>query len=89
MIDFTIRPDNAEPYTVNATARDLRLWEKAGPGRSMSKLLGDISITSLYELAHIASRRQQLFTGTLAEFEETCELEFEETEAPDPTRPAP
>jgi hypothetical protein len=89
MLDFTVRPDNAEPYEVKATTRDLRLWEKAGPGRSMSKLLSDISIASLYELAHIASKRQQLFTGSLTEFEETCELEFEEIEAPDPTRPAP
>lgn len=86
MLDFTVVPDGGEKFEVKATTRDVLLWEKAGKGRSMATLLGDISIEKMYQLAHLAARRQGLFAGTLAEFEETCELEFEETGDVDPTQ---
>lgn len=87
MIEFTIAPDDGDPYEVTATARDVLLWEKTTKGRSFAALMDDVRMTDMYALAHAASRRQRLFTGTLAEFERDCELEFEEAEEPDPTQP--
>ena len=96
MFTFKITPDDGEPFEVVAHSRDIRLWEKAGPNRSFAKLTGDLKMSSLYELAHIAARRQQVYTGTLDEFGSTCDLmitggltfdaEYEEV---DPTRPVP
>jgi hypothetical protein len=90
MLDFKIRPDSGAPYEVTATTRDLYVWEKAGPKRSMNKLLQDMSIVDLYQVAHVASRRRQLFEGSLEEFAQTCDMDFEvQKEEPDPTQPAP
>ena len=89
MIDFTIHPDGGEPYEVKATARDVLMWEKGGRDRSVLKLLTDLHMSWLYQVAHISSKRTQQFTGTLDEFEKTCELAFEAEEPPDPTRSAP
>lgn len=89
MIDFTIRPDDGEPYELKATTRDVYMWEKAGANRSVSKLLGDVSMQAMYQLAHVAARRQQQFGGTLEEFVASNELDFSTAEAPDPTPSAP
>ena len=88
MIDITIETPSGEQFEIKADSRDLYVWEKAGRNRSMSKLMSDLHMTSLYEVAHIASRRAQLFTGPLDEFTE-CVLHFETEEDDDegdPTR---
>jgi hypothetical protein len=90
MIDFTIRPDDGEPYELKAGTRDVYVWEKADPkNRSVSKLLGDVSVMAMYQLAHVAAYRQQMFNGTLDEFVGSNELDFTTAEAADPTPPAP
>jgi hypothetical protein len=90
MFDFKITPDEDDPYEVTAGSRDVLVFEKTNRGTSISSLLTEQKMGDLYKLAHIASRRQGLFDGSLAEFEKTCELKFtEETEEPDPTQPAP
>lgn len=89
MLDFRVTPDGGEPYTVKAGSRDVLTWEKTGKGKSFSKLMEDLPMSDLYRMAHIASRRQGLFTGSLEEFENTCELGFEaEPDDVDPTQPA-
>jgi hypothetical protein len=92
MIDFKVQPEHGEAFEVKADSRDIYVWEKAGRGRSMAKLLSDLHMTELYQVAHIAARRQQLFMGSLDEFAE-CVLHFEtdddEGEDADPTRPGP
>lgn len=90
MIDFKIQPDGKDEFEVKATSRDVYVWEKAGRGRSFQKLTADLHMTELYEVAHIAARRQQLFTGSLEEFATTCELKFEQADDAqevDPTSP--
>lgn len=95
MFDFTITPDGAEPYPLTASSRDVLAWEKTGKGRSFQTLLTDRRLVELYSLAHIASKRQGLFDGSLAEFEESCDLragrddQDEDADGPDPTQPAP
>ena len=92
MIDFTVQPDVGEPFEVKADSRDVYVWEKAGRGRSMGQLMANMPMVDLYAVAHIAARRQQLFTGTLDEFAATCALHFEPDDDDDqadadPTRP--
>lgn len=90
---FEVRPDDGEPYRVTAHSRDILTWEKAGKGRSLGELANNPSLGAFYGLAYFAARRQGLFTGTLAEFEQQVDLEplddEEDEEAPDPTRPGP
>jgi hypothetical protein len=93
MFTFKVTPDDGDPFDVPAGTRDVLMWEKNGRDRSISGLMSNLKATDMYAIAHIAARRQQLFTGTLAEFEETCEIStdsmFEVEEQPDPTRLAP
>lgn len=89
MFTFTVKPDGGKPFEVTAGTRDVLRWEKTTRGASLAQLKEGVTVGALYRIAHIAAVRQQLFTGTLAEFEDNCELEFEEEEEPDPTRPAP
>lgn len=86
MFEFKITPEHGDSFEVTATSRDVLVWEKTTKGRTMKSLRDDLAINDLYKIAHLASKRQQLFTGTLQEFEETCDLDFEEEEEPDPTQ---
>lgn len=88
MIDFKVVPDNGDAYEVTAGTRDLMKWEKANPGSSALQFAqGTARLSDLYAIAHIAAKRQGLFKGTLDEFEDSVELEFEEAdEAPLATR---
>lgn len=89
MIDFRVIPDDGEPFAFTAGSRDVLLWEKTSK-RSFSQVESDPKMTDLYALAYTAARRQNLFTGTPADFEATCELDFtDHGEDPDPTQPAP
>lgn len=90
MIDFTVIPDSGERYRVKATSRDILAWEKISKGKSFSKLMEDLPMADLYRMAHLASRRQGMFAGTLEDFEAGCELDFESTDTADtdPTQPA-
>jgi hypothetical protein len=76
MFTLTIKPDGGEPFEVEATTRDVLVWEKTGQNRSMSTLVNDMHIADVYQVAHIAARRLQLFTGSLKDFEETCDLDI-------------
>ena len=88
MIDFKVRKPDGDTYDVKATARDVLLWEKGKAGRAFSRLANGASMVDMYALAHVASRRQGLFPGTLQEFEDNCELEFDTEDEPGPTQPA-
>jgi hypothetical protein len=89
MISFKVTPENGEPYRVTATARDVLTWEKTSKGKSFTALMSDPHLADLYRIAHLASWRQQLFTGSLPDFESTCEIDMEDDEEPDPTQSAP
>ncbi|MEV0726005.1 hypothetical protein AB0I37_24905 [Micromonospora purpureochromogenes] len=89
MFTFMIKPDGGDAFEVTAGTRDVLKWERTTKGASLGQLKEGITLGALYKIAHLAATRQQLFTGPLADFEDTCELEFEEDEEPDPTRPAP
>lgn len=82
MFPFKITPDDpqAEPFDIVAGMRDLRVWEKTNPKRSMGSLNtpSAISATVMFEVAYAACVRQQRIPRgmTLDEFAETHEIEM-------------
>lgn len=88
MITVTVVPDDGKPYDLTATMRDLVLWEKTHKGKRMAQL-SEPAATDLYEIAHVAAKRQGKFDGTLAEFMDSCDLAQEDTDEDgvDPTPP--
>ncbi len=89
MFDFKVTPDGGEQFELTAGSRDVLQWEKTTKGASFGSIAEGLRITDLYKIAWISAKRQNLFDGTLAEFEGGVGLEFEENEEPDPTQPAP
>lgn len=87
MFEFTVKPDQGDAFDVAATTRDVVAWERGGKNRSFSQLANDVRMGDMYALAYTAAKRQGLFDGTLADFETSVDLEFAETDEPDPTRP--
>lgn len=86
MIEFNVKLASGDNFEVSATSRDLLMWEKTTKGASLKTLMDDPKMVDMYKLAHFAARRASFFTGTLAEFEEQAELEFEVPDEPDPTQ---
>lgn len=86
MFTFKVTPDTGEPFTVEAGTRDVLMWEKVAKGKTINQLMADLAMADLYKIAHLAAIRQQLFTGPLAEFEQTCDIELDEGKTVDPTR---
>lgn len=89
MMDFKVTPDEGDEYEVTATSRDVYVFEKTHKGKSFNGVMTDMHMTDLYALAHIASRRQQLYTGSLDEFAKTCDIDpiNSDDDDPDPTQP--
>ena len=83
MFDFKVRPDNAEPFEVTATSRDVTAWERgvglpgrpASAGRSLGGIEKNPRLVDLEELAYVASIRHGLYEGKLASFQDTCDFE--------------
>lgn len=87
MIEFKVRPDGeTEGYDITATSKDIAMWERTTKGASMSQMSTGLRMVDLYKIAHFAAVREQMFTGTLSEFEATNNLEFEVPDEADPTQ---
>lgn len=87
MFDFKVIPDSKQAYEVTATSRDVMIWEKTNKGASLGKLFEDQNLSDFYKIAYLASVRQGLFTGTAAQFDETCDIVPFEKEADDENDP--
>lgn len=85
MFTFTVRPDGGEPYALTATTRDILQWEKTSKGKTLKTLQEQAPIEDFYKIAHFAAKRQQLFTGSLSEFEDSVDIDVEEDEEENPT----
>lgn len=78
MFTFKLTDDGGEETTIKADSRDVLVWEKTS--RSNERyvdLLTELSMVKLYRLAHIAAKRQEFFTGKLADFENSYVLAIE------------
>ncbi len=86
MFDFKVTPDGQDEYRVKSSARDIVQWERGGKNRSLASLQQDIHMEDLYAIAHLASKRNRLFNGSLNDFIDSCDLEVidpdEETQDP-------
>lgn len=87
LFTFTIHPDGGEPYELEATSRDVLNWERTGKNASLKRLMEDLHLADLYQVAYFAATRQGRFTGTRADFESGVDLTFEvEDSDADPSR---
>ncbi len=76
MFTFKITPPDGDARLLVADSRDVWVWEHAGRGRSLRGFLANLNMSDCYALAHIACRRQQLFSGTLDEFASSHVIEL-------------
>jgi hypothetical protein len=89
MIRLKVMPDSGDAYELTATTRDIAQWEKRSKTHSFAGLQNDMHVKDLYVIAFFASRRKGLFTGTEAEFVETCDLDvLDDEDEADPTHAA-
>lgn len=89
MIEFRVEPYAGDAFEVTADSRDIYVWEKKQrKGKTFQALMRDLAMVDLYTIAWLAARRVGQFDGTEAEFAETCVLDFDVNEEPDPTPPA-
>lgn len=88
MFRFTIRPDDGDPWEVEATTRDVARWERTDKTASLHRLENEYRATDLYSIAYYAALRQGLFEGKLSDFQSSCDIEMTGEDEADPTRPA-
>lgn len=89
MFNYTLRPaDGGEDLHVVADSRDVLRWEKAGKGRSISKLLAEPTLSDAYILAYLAGKRTGVITCNPQEFEDGFLIVMTGEEPPDPTQSA-
>lgn len=97
MFTFRVRPDGGDEFEVKASTRDVLTWEKTTKGnKSYVDLLREPNLVDYYKICHLAAWRQQLFTGSLKEFEDQHDIDLatgedhpEQDPEPDPTQPVP
>lgn len=89
-LPIEVTPDGGDPMRVVATSRDIRQWEKVSKTFAFSNM-AELKMTDVYGIAYQACRRQKVFNGTLAEFEDQHDLDLLDDQAAevDPTQPAP
>lgn len=90
MFSFRVTPDSGEAYDLEVTSRDIVFWEKIDRTHTVTRLENDPRMTDIYSVTHVAARRQGLFSGMLAEWETSVDLDTipdPEDKASDPTQP--
>jgi hypothetical protein len=81
MFNFKLTDEAGESTEVAADSRDVLVWEKTSRSNERYvELLTELSMVKLYRLAHIAAKRQGVFTGKLADFEAAYVLGIETEE---------
>jgi hypothetical protein len=96
-VEFLLTIDG-QRHRVTAVPYDLLVWERTAKGKRIGDLLPvapngsldftRLSLVEIYRLAHIAARREQVFTGPLDEFERTVVVTLSDAGSPGPTPPA-
>lgn len=81
MFTFKLTNDDGTETTVKADSRDVLMWERTSKSNeSYTDFITGMSLDKFYRLAHVAAKRQGVFTGKLADFEKAFMLELEEQE---------
>jgi hypothetical protein len=87
MFTFKVTPDSGEPYDLTVKSRDIVFWEKIDRNHTVTRLENDPRITDIYSVTHVAAKRQGKFSGTLAEWEISVDLDSVEEAPSDPIQP--
>lgn len=91
MITFEITEvESGETTELKADSRDVLVWEKTSrSNETYIELITGMSMAKFYRLAHIAAKRQEVFTGKLADFENAYLLTLPVEEEVVPTQGDP
>ncbi|TDP97647.1 hypothetical protein [Labedaea rhizosphaerae] len=82
-VRFDDDPEN--PIESVVSSRDIYKWEKSGRGRSMSNLgSGNLRMSDVYELTHIALGRRKLWSGSLEDLVDGADIDVKDTSDLDP-----
>lgn len=76
LFTLTVIPDAGEPFTVPVASRDAAQWEKRYRGTVWSAFEASPDMTNIYRLGHIAAVRLGLFTGSVDDFQNGCDVAF-------------
>ena len=88
MFTFWVTPDSGEPYQLSVKSRDVAFWEKIDRTHTVTRLEQDPKMSDIYSVTHVAAKRQGFFSGPLAEWETSVDLDTVPDEtASDPTQP--
>jgi hypothetical protein len=66
--------DGSDTYRLELTSRDFLIWERTGRNRTFQSFMENISVTGLYELSHLAARREGLFGGNLPDWQAAVDV---------------
>ncbi len=80
MFTFTVKPDGAPEFEVEATSRDIVRWEAGGKTRSIGALTDNLRMSDLTDLAWYAADRQGLYAGDIKQFRDGVDIEFEQAD---------
>jgi hypothetical protein len=82
--------ETGETTELKADSRDVLVWEKTSrSNETYIDLITGMSLVKFYRLAHIAAKRQEVFSGKLAEFEQAYLLTLPVEEETTPTQGDP
>lgn len=89
MFTFTLTERSTDTVLkIEADTGDVYFWEKTHHGKSLNSLMESKSMVDLYELAHVAAKRQDMFDGSVDALARGYALDMEDDDQaePDPTR---
>lgn len=84
MFEFEITFDDGHVESVTADMRDVARWEMNGNDRVISDLSERLPVSTLYELAYYALKRQKKFDGTLDDLLDLANLDIVKTSGDNP-----
>lgn len=89
MFTFDVTPDQGDAFQVEATSRDVFLWERVHKDNSLKRLESNLRMTDMYSLCHVAAKRQGKFEGSLSDFVDAHDIQpvTDDEEAAGPTNP--
>jgi hypothetical protein len=77
MFKLKINPDDGEPFEVESTSRDIVKWECSAKNRSVGRLVEDMRMTDITDLAWFAADRRGLTRLDIRAWREQVDIDFE------------
>jgi len=87
MFKITYHPDGKDSFILIARSRDVSFWERTTKGASMNALAENPKMALIENLAWCVARRQSKYDGTLEQFQESTDIEFDPEDDDDELNP--